>query len=159
GVTAINFLLPLRWHFWGGGDEHIMFTPWQETFWSSHGDAHHGRPLLLAPIGLAWLVGPGRIEPFVVIAALLCVLNGLLLAAILAHFFRDDWIVPLAGGLLLVVHPCDLSRFYVIWTSDCYWYTVALLQLGVWLYLESAARDSRLLLGGACLVLMGTGLA
>lgn len=157
-LTAVNFYLPLRKHFWGGGDEHIMFIDVLSCFWNANMDLGLCRPLWLLPIGLGQLMTPDRVDGFLVLAALLCLANGLLLTGITAHFFRDDWLIPLAAGALLIVNPCDLSRFYVIWTSLAYWTTLFFLLLAVRLYLASYTQGSRLLLAGACVALTAAGL-
>jgi hypothetical protein len=157
-LTIANFYLPLRLHFWGGGDEHIMFSYLPSCFWCTGTDLNMARPLWLLPIGLGRLMTPDRVDGFLLLAALLCLANGVLLTGIVSHFVRDDWLIPLAAGALLIVNPCDLSRFYVIWTTLCYWTTLFFLLLAVRLYLASFARGSRLLLAGACVALTAAGL-
>src|SRR5437879_3428590 len=115
-----------------------------------------GRPLVLLPMGLARLLTPDRIDGGLILALLLCLGNALLLASILAHFFRGDRLLPLVAAGLLLVNPCDSSRFYVLWTSNYYWTAILFLLSALRLYLASYERGSRPLLAAAC-VLLGAG--
>lgn len=104
------------------------------------------------------LLTPGRIEGFLVLAALLCLANALLLAGILGHFFRGSQIVPVAAAALLIVNPCDYSRFFVMWTTNYYWMALFFLLLAVRLYLASHESGSRARLAAACVALLAAGL-
>jgi hypothetical protein len=159
GLALVNFYYPLRRHFWGGGDEHIMFTPVASAFWSTGMDQFAGRPMTLLQVGLARLLTPDRIEGFLIVAFLLCVGNALLLAGILTRLFPEDRVIPVLGAVLFVINPCDASRFYVIWTTNCYWTALFFLQLAFLLFLESAPRGSRWMLAGACVSLLAAGLS
>src|SRR5262249_51952552 len=145
-LTLADFHYPLRLHFWGGGDEHTLLTSWPDSGWSPALDRFAGRPLIFLPVLATRLLTPDRIEGFLILPTALCLANGLLLAAILARFFRAGSLVPLAGAALLIVNPSDPSRFYVLWTTNFYWTTVFLFLLGVWLYLAAYQRGSRALL-------------
>lgn len=50
-LVATNFFLPLCQHFWGGGDEHIIFTDWPDWMWNWAMDRGMGRPLALLFVG------------------------------------------------------------------------------------------------------------
>jgi hypothetical protein len=158
GLTVVNFYLPLCQHFWGGGDEHIVFLPRNEALWNSNLEQNAGRPLSTLPVLFAEFLTPDRIEGFLLVGAALVLANSLLMVAILSHFFRDDWLVPLLGGVLYLINPCDLARFYVIWAANNYCFAVFCGLLATWLFLESGARGSRLMLVGACGALLLLGL-
>src|SRR5262245_39163204 len=81
GLALAAFLWPMRLHFWGGWDECIGLR--ELRVWDVDSDQSLNRPLLLLPACVARLLTPDRIEGFLALAVALCLLNGLLLAAIL----------------------------------------------------------------------------
>ena len=146
GLAIVNFYLPARQHFWGGGDEHVVFTPWADSAFSHRMDLMVGRPLEEIQVWMAELMTPDRMEGFLLLATGAMLLNALLVSAILSQFFRDDWLVPLLGGALYLVNPCDGLRYYVIWAANCYLTSLFFCLLAIWLYLKSGALGSRLIL-------------
>ena len=152
-LSVVAFQLPLRLHFWGGYDEVYNFQTVHRTLWCPQMDGWISRPLSGLSAWLGHLLSPIRVDGYLWLAGGLCVLNGLLLAAIVRRTFPGDPLVAVAAGVLLICHRGDPSRFFVMWTSQFYWTTLALLLLGAWLSLTSARSGSRIGLVAGCAAL------
>jgi hypothetical protein len=158
-LTAVSYYQPLRTQFWGGADEFCNFTEASRTIWSDKFDAFSNRPLILAPAVIARALTPGRIEGFLWLAACLCLANGLLLYGVLRQVWPGAHALPAAAAALLVVNRAECSRFFAVWVANSYWTALALFLLGLWLFLLSLRRGSRLLLTLSCLALAASLLA
>jgi hypothetical protein len=156
-LTAVCYWQPLTKLFWGGADEFCNFTEVARSCWSDGFDASFSRPLITTPAVIAKALTPGRIDGFLWVAAFLCLANALLLYGVLRQIWPGAHALPAAAAVLLVVNRADLSRFYVLWTTNFYWTALAFFLLGLWLFLLSLRRGSRRLLTLACLAL-GAGL-
>ena len=64
--------------------------------------------------------------------------------------------LPVVAAVLLIIDRSEPSRFLVLWTSNVYWLALALLLLGVWLFLWSHRSGSRTVLVLSCLMLGGS---
>ncbi len=133
GLAIVNFYLPLRQQFWGGGDEHVVFMSWSESLFSHGMDQMVGRPFEEFQVWMSEILTPNRIEGFLYVATAVNLLNALLVMGILAQFFRDDWLIPLIGGAMYLVNPCDDLRFYIIWGANCYTISLFFCLLASWL--------------------------
>jgi hypothetical protein len=87
------------------------------------------------------------------VAGGLCLLNGLLLAAVVRRLLPGEPSVAAAAGVLLVCHRGDPSRFFVMWTTNYYWASLAFLLLAVWLLVVSTQSGRRAVLLAACVAL------
>jgi hypothetical protein len=152
-VTFFAFYLPVRIHFWGGGDEHINVaevTPIESMLAC---DLTLNRPFTMLPALLGQSLTPGRIEGFLWLASGLCWLNGLLLYLILRELWPEARVLRAAAAVLLIVDPSDPARFFVMWASAYYWTALVFTLGGIWLYLHSYRTGSRPLLTLACMTL------
>jgi hypothetical protein len=152
-LVVVSFYQPLRKQYWAGADEFLFFDEDIATAWSWFWDVTHGRPLTFALIAPVRALFPGRIEGFLFLAPVLIVANGLTLAAILRRALPRPSAVPWLAAALLVLHHADPNRFAVMWATDYYLSALLFFQLALWLFLASAARESRLLLALSCLLL------
>ena len=132
---------------------------WSESLFSHGMDQMVGRPFEEFQVWMSEILTPNRIEGFLYVATAVNLLNALLVMGILAQFFRDDWLIPLIGGAMYLVNPCDDLRFYIIWGANCYTISLFFCLLASWLFLESRARGSRIMLIGACATLLVSGLS
>lgn len=110
----------------------------------------------MLPCVVGRLLTPGRIEGFLWLGAALCWANGLLLYGLLRELRPKMPLLAVVAAALLVTDRSDQSRFYVLWTSNFYWVALALLQLGLLLFLVACRRRSRPLLALACLSLVAS---
>lgn len=152
-VQIVAYLLPMCRHFWGGYDEMLNFKPGFAQMWCTYADTELGRPLIGLP---AWIVHAccgGRIEGFLALGFLLSFANGVLLWSIVRRSLPEYPALALGAGVLLLCHPGEPLRFYVMWAANFYFLGVFLLLLAFWLLLVSFDRGSRLGLVGACLSL------
>ena len=157
-VTLIVFYVPMREHFWAGGDETHTLSPEVNHFWSDGFVTDKvARPTWGIGPMLGQLLTPDRIDGHLWLAATLMVSNALLLFAIIRCVLPSAPQIAAAAGLLLICHRGDTSRFFVMWTGNWYWTTLAFLLAGTLLLIHSARSNNRGMLVAACMAL-GTSL-
>src|SRR5438309_2110650 len=78
-------------------------------------------PLLALVSVVARSLTPDRIEGFLWTATALCWLNALLLFALIRRLVPGEPVLALLAAALLIVNRSDSSRFFVLWTTNCYW--------------------------------------
>ena len=149
-LTYVSFFIPLTMHFWGGGDDLQVLI---SEFWHSGFDRGLSRPLNVTFLWLGLQLTPDRVEGQLIVAALLCLGNGVFLMCVLKELFPSARLLPVAAGVMMILNRGDLSRFTIMWTTSLYWGPLCFLLLAVWLWLVSSRRRSRLLLFAACFFL------
>lgn len=155
-VTLVNFYRPMTIHFWGGVDEFCNLIDFKSLANGMAGwDRGMNRPLTALPSVVGQSLAPGRIDGFLWLAAGLCWINGVLLFATLREVLPRARVLSVAAAVLLVIDRSDPARYFVMWCSNFYWTALALLLLGVWLFVRSYRLGSRFLLVLSCLSLGG----
>ena len=153
-LTYFTFTVPLRIHFWGGGDEHISLSEIQPIRSLLVCDATLNRPFTMLPVLVGQRLAPDRIEGFLWLATGLCWANGLFLFLILREALPRARLLRAGAAVLLIVDRSDPARFYVMWASNFYWTALAFTLASAWLFLRSYRIGSRPLLVLACIMLV-----
>jgi hypothetical protein len=152
-LTFFAFYLPLRIHFWGGGDEHIALSDIDPLPSLLACDVTLNRPFTMLPAMVGQLLAPDRIDGFLWLGAGLVWANAFLLHRIVRELAPRMPLLSVAAAALFVVDRSDPARFFVLWASDYYWTAVGLTLLAIWLFLHSQTVGSRGLLSLACGIL------
>ena len=152
-LAYFAFYLPLRIHFWGGGDEHIALSDTNPLPSILACDANLNRPFTMLPMIVGQFLAPKRIEGFLWLGAGLVWASAFLLHRIVRELSPQTPMLSVAAAALFIVDRSDTARFFVLWASDYYWTAVALTLLSIWLFLHSERTGSRGLLALACGVL------
>jgi hypothetical protein len=149
-LTYFAFYLPLRIHFWGGGDEHIALSDIDPLPSFLACDVTLNRPFTMLPALVGQFLAPHRIDGFLWLGVALVWATGFLLHRIVRELSPGTPLLSVAAGALLIVDRSDAARFFVLWASDYYLTALALTLLAIWLFLHSERTGSRGLLPLAC---------
>lgn len=160
-ITAVfAFCLPMRAHFWMGGDEARVLRDYS-LGWAAIPlyDLLYARPL--TPLGIligGFFLAPTGVDGFLIWAAIAREASALLLVGIVRLLLPRSWMIPFAAGLLFIVNPSEPTRFAAIHMQG-YHLLLLLILLATFLFLLSYRRASRSLLvasmvalGAACLI-------
>ena len=151
-VAILVFYLPMREHFWGGYDEIYSLTPAAGQFWSDGPFTDQiARPTFGIGPMLGQMLTPGRVEGHLWLSGILIAFNAVMLFGIIRCLLPSEPMIAAAASVLSVCHRGDSSRFFVMWTGNWYWTTLAFLLAGTWLLLRSAHTGRRGLLAAGCI--------
>jgi hypothetical protein len=151
--TAAGYYIPMQHQFWAGGDEVWILenaTKGWDVF--REYDLRFGRPL--TPLGspLAGNLTMTGVDGYLWFAAALRLVTGALLYGVVRHLLPHSGALPLAAAALFILSPTEGSRFLAVYMQG-YTMPVMFTLLALLLYLRSLARESRVLLLLACVVL------
>lgn len=147
----VSFYQPLKIHFWGGADEFLSLQ--SAPLWNPRPDLFVSRPFNSLPCQLALWLTPGSVLGSLWVAAALCFFNSVLLFAIIKKVAPRAVVTALCAAVLLMVNRGDVSRFFVMHTTNFYWTPLFFLLVAIWLFLLSYERRSRSLLVLSCALL------
>ena len=153
-ITYIVFYLPMRQHFWAGYDEMRTLHPELQSVWSDHEVTDQlGRPTWGIGPMLGQLLTPNGVEGHLWLSGILIAFNAVMLYGLIRWMLPTEPMIAAAASVLLICHRGDSSRFYVMWTGNWYWTTLAILLASLLLLLKSAQSERRGVLVLACLSL------